>query len=86
MSNELIIKIEANQSNGMRVSELNLDGSNITIDWGDSTIEDYSEYIEHEYSEEGEYTISPTKNNIIFSYIIDIFQMKYSTIFIGTFF
>ena len=60
MSNELIIKIEANQSNGMRVSELNLDGSNITIDWGDSTIEDYSEYIEHEYSEEGEYTITIT--------------------------
>ena len=37
MSNELIIKIEANQTNGMMVSELNLDGLNITIDWGDST-------------------------------------------------
>ena len=60
MSNELIIKIEANQSNGMVVSELQLDGSNITIDWGDSTIEDYSEYIVHEYSEEGEYTITIT--------------------------
>ena len=60
MSNELIIKIEANQSNGMEVYRLNLDGSNITIDWGDSTIDDYSEYIEHEYSEEGEYTITIT--------------------------
>lgn len=60
MSNELIIKIEANQTNGMRVSELNLDGSNITIDWGDSTIDDYSESIEHEYDEEGEYTITIT--------------------------
>lgn len=60
MSNELIIKIEANQSNGMKVSKLNLDGSNITIDWGDSTIDDYSESIEHEYDEEGEYTITIT--------------------------
>lgn len=60
MANELIIKIEANQTNGMIVSELNLDGSNITIDWGDSTIENYSESIEHEYSEEGEYTITIT--------------------------
>lgn len=60
MSNELIIKIEANQTNEMVVSELYLYGSNITVDWGDSTIEDYSEYIEHEYSEEGEYTITIT--------------------------
>lgn len=63
MSNELIIKIEANQTNGMRVSELRLDGSNITIDWGDSTIDDYSEStesIEYEYDEEGEYTITIT--------------------------
>ena len=60
MSNELIIKIEANQTNGMMVSELNLDGLNITIDWGDSTIDDYSKSIEHEYDEEGEYTITIT--------------------------
>lgn len=60
MTNELIIKIEANQTNGMKVSKLNLDGSNITIDWGDSTIDDYSESIEHEYDEEGEYTITIT--------------------------
>lgn len=60
MSNELIIKIEANQTNGMEVSKLNLDGSNITIDWGDSTIDDYSDNIEHEYDEEGEYTITIT--------------------------
>lgn len=60
MSNELIIKIEANQTNGMVVSELNLDGSNITIDWGDSIIDDYPEYIEHEYFKEGEYTITIT--------------------------
>ena len=60
MTNELIIKEEANQTNGMIVSELNLDGSNITIDWGDSTIENYLESIEHEYSEEGEYTITIT--------------------------
>lgn len=60
MTNELIIKIEANQTNGMAVSKLNLDGSNITIDWGDSTIDDYSESIEHEYDEEGEYTITIT--------------------------
>lgn len=60
MSNELIIKIEANQTNEMRVSELRLDGSNITIDWGDSTIDDYSKSIEHEYDEEGEYTITIT--------------------------
>ena len=60
MSNELIIKIDANQTNGMRVSKLNLDGSNITIDWGDSTIDDYSESIEHDYDEEGEYTITIT--------------------------
>lgn len=73
MSNELIIKIEANQTNGMRVSELRLDGSNITIDWGDSTIDDYSEtieYEEHEYDEEGEYTITITgvsgiQNNLL---------------------
>ena len=60
MSNELIIKIEANQSNGMEVSGLNLDGSNIIIDWGDSTVDDYSESIEHQYDEEGEYTITIT--------------------------
>lgn len=60
MSNELIIKIEANQTNGMMVSELNLDGSNITIDWGDSTVDDYSEDIEYIYDEEGEYTITIT--------------------------
>lgn len=60
MSNELIIKVEANQTNGMDVSELNLDGSNITIDWGDSTIDDYSEDIEYRYDEEGEYTITIT--------------------------
>lgn len=60
MSNELIIKVETNQTNGMEVSELNLDGSNITIDWGDSTIDDYSDNIEHEYDEEGEYTITIT--------------------------
>lgn len=60
MSNELIIKVEANQSNGMEVSGLNLDGSNIIIDWGDSTIDDYSDNIEHEYDEEGEYTITIT--------------------------
>ena len=60
MSNELIIKVEANPSNGMVISELNLDGSNITIDWGDSTIDDYSESIKHDYDEEGEYTITIT--------------------------
>ena len=60
MSNELIIKIDANLTNGMEISRLNLDGSNITIDWGDSTIDDYSESIEHEYDEEGEYTITIT--------------------------
>lgn len=60
MSNELIIKIEANQSNGMEVFGLNLDGSNITIDWGDSTVDDYSEDIEYIYDEEGEYTITIT--------------------------
>ena len=60
MSNELIIKIEANQTNGMMVSQLNLDGSNITIDWGDSTVDDYYGGIRYIYDEEGEYTITIT--------------------------
>lgn len=64
MSNELIIKIEANQTNGMTVSQLQLDGSNIIIDWGDLIVEGYLDYLdfggEHEYLKEGEYTITIT--------------------------
>ena len=60
MTNELIIKVEANETNGMTVSGLNLDGLNITIDWGDSTVDNHYGGIRHIYDEEGEYTITIT--------------------------
>lgn len=86
MATSITLEITANNSNGLQVVDYSsyhntLTGTDITIDWGDGTVEAYNGTIDHTYAEQGDYTVKISgatstgqyflqgNNNIIRAYV-----------------
>ena len=81
MSNELIIKVDINNTNGYKIDNIYLYGANVTVDWGDEspTSSAHSQSVNtlvfnHEYYVDGEYTITITGATGIYNHFLEYME------------
>ena len=81
MSNELIIKVDINNTNGYKIDNIYFYGANVTVDWGDEspTSSAHSQSVNtlvfnHEYYVDGEYTITITGATGIYNHFLEYME------------